>query len=1025
MSDSSGGLGDLTYQDKHRHQTGPGTVTYHVEVEHGRRRPDAVVPEHGPVTPAYLHHPVDKTHVQVAVEPHGKTWDEMDLEAHHTAYEMAHATSPHDMVTNTRILHVEASSRSGVPGYEVEHEHSDTHPETMGGRLTAWPVGGEDEAAHLTYTEHPDHVRVHVRETHPAHRRRGLQTHLQDLLHQRFPGKPVRSYPEDFSGDAAAFRAKYMERRPGTPWAVESSCSKPRPLQVEVHPFTSHPDDPEQCTECNNPESNRHHQDVDGYQPRLPQSLSAYDRSWRPSARIFGPTQGQEDPRLFGADHKMLPEVRGVLVDKMTAFMVKHGTAADWTDWSRMYLAGSQASEWYGNNDFDILLGVDYDGFRRATNSHLSNEQITDDFNAAFRANWNDENWHPPFDSDETWHLTGYVNPESYDIRRIKPYAAYEILSNTWFVKPVEVPSDWGPDKFPESTWRIAEHYADEIDRISHLDPKSRQQYAQQLFDHIHTDRRRAFSDRGTGVFDVGNVAEKYLDQRPDHPLALLVEMKNAGKESVSKEAAIKLRCNDCGEDYFTDGERHGCTEKTAAGDSDASYAYRHIVHQPKFGDKRYGDQIEPPSQEQIYDEPSKGMSYGAHVFEHQYLHHGTPVAKLRYSIHPDEPSVINIKGLAVHPDHQRSGLAVKMVDRMQDHAAKNGMQIDHGNYTDQGHAFSRKYMASPNYNPSLHLPYPEKPSSTTGAEFLPHMLDEHEMSHGRTASMTGWEQYYANEEPGWEIDHDEALLNKDQTGCYHPSNGRVLAAFHKTASLDGVPVSEEEQEARLAPGTFKEQSKPQAEPSDHVVAGARGYCANKGLGDPHDIDYSQVHTSADNTRDIGRAYHQLPDHDPEAVPHFEAMRQEIHDQFHHMTHVMGIKAHFVDEDPYSNSKDMMHDVHHNKQIKVLRTAKTGGHPFFTDEENDKFRAVHDVFGHAATGRGFDKHGEEAAFTAHSKMFSDKARPAMETETRGQNHFYNLNGRFAKQKVALLHKAMGGATPNVFGRTARRLAVYL
>ena len=39
-----------------------------------------------------------------------------------------------------------------------------------------------------------------------------------------------------------------------------------------------------------------------------------------------------------------------------------------------------------------------------------------------------------PFDG------TGYVNPDSYDIRKIKPYAAYEVVSQRWFVEPISEP---------------------------------------------------------------------------------------------------------------------------------------------------------------------------------------------------------------------------------------------------------------------------------------------------------------------------------------------------------------------------------------------------------------------------------------------------------------------------------------------------------------------------------------------------------------------------------------------------------
>lgn len=339
-----GGLGDLTYKDDHRHQTGPGHVTYHVEVEHGRRREDAVAPEHGPVTPAYLQ-PADKSYVQIAVHPHGKTMDEMDQEAHKSAYDMASATSPHDMVTKTRILHVEAKT---------------------------------------------------------------------------------------------------------------------------AHVLTD----------------------------------------WQPSERIFAPTKKTLDPRLFDAHKQMHPQVRLAIMKMAEAFLSQY--SHDWQSWARIYLAGSQASLWWGNNDFDILVGIQFDTYRASTGSTLSDDEIKDLLNTHFREAWNDEQWHPPFDPDNEWHLTGYVNPNSWDIRRIKPYAAYEVVSGTWFVEPPEEP---GGHQFAPSEWYLFEGYAEEIRAAAELPEPHRSTRLNQIWSWLHKDRGRAFGPNGSGVFDRGNAVEKYLDQ--------------------------------------------------------------------------------------------------------------------------------------------------------------------------------------------------------------------------------------------------------------------------------------------------------------------------------------------------------------------------------------------------------------------------------------------------------------------------------------------------------------------------------
>jgi len=128
----------------------------------------------------------------------------------------------------------------------------------------------------------------------------------------------------------------------------------------------------------------------------------------------------------------------------------------------------------------------------------------------------------------------------------------------------------------------------------------------------------------------------------------------------------------------------------------------------------------------------------------------------------------------------------------------------------------------------------------------------------------------------------------------------------------------------------------------------------------------------------------------------YTAMRSDVKQQYKHMTGPeaeggMGLTHSVHKEDPYPDAAAMAADVRDNKHIKTMSSKTTGGHNFFTNDENDQFRAVHDVFGHAGTGRGFSRHGEEAAYLSHSQMFSKKALPALASETRGQNSYLNYN----------------------------------
>jgi hypothetical protein len=76
---------------------------------------------------------------------------------------------------------------------------------------------------------------------------------------------------------------------------------------------------------------------------------------------------------------------------------------------------------------------------------------------------------------------------------------------------------------------------------------------------------------------------------------------------------------------------------------------------------------------------------------------------------------------------------------------------------------------------------------------------------------------------------------------------------------------------------------------------------------------------------------------------------------------------------------------------------KIGDHDLLA---NDMFRVVHDYFGHLKEGHGFRAAGEDNAWRTHAQMYSDLARPAMTTETRGQNSWVNYGPHGEKNRTA-------------------------
>jgi len=124
----------------------------------------------------------------------------------------------------------------------------------------------------------------------------------------------------------------------------------------------------------------------------------------------------------------------------------------------------------------------------------------------------------------------------------------------------------------------------------------------------------------------------------------------------------------------------------------------------------------------------------------------------------------------------------------------------------------------------------------------------------------------------------------------------------------------------------------------------------------------------------------------------YQQMAKETSDQFQALP--LRYSYHQNGEGNYVDSPNMLHDLHDNGHLFVFQ----GGdkHDFLHNidpetglNENEKFRAVHDAFGHGIFGNTFGPEGEERAWSVHSQMYSPLAQLAMTAETRGQNSFVN------------------------------------
>ena len=143
----------------------------------------------------------------------------------------------------------------------------------------------------------------------------------------------------------------------------------------------------------------------------------------------------------------------------------------------------------------------------------------------------------------------------------------------------------------------------------------------------------------------------------------------------------------------------------------------------------------------------------------------------------------------------------------------------------------------------------------------------------------------------------------------------------------------------------------------------------------------------------------------------YRQLAKETDEQFKQLPY--NFSYHRKGEGDYlGGSKEMMADVHGNKHLYVFQ----GGDPHdFLNRmdkttglnENEKFRAVHDLLGHAIYGNQFGPKGEEIAYAVHQQMYSPLARLAMASETRGQNSLVNYSPLNVKLKsnIAKLEEA--------------------
>jgi hypothetical protein len=122
---------------------------------------------------------------------------------------------------------------------------------------------------------------------------------------------------------------------------------------------------------------------------------------------------------------------------------------------------------------------------------------------------------------------------------------------------------------------------------------------------------------------------------------------------------------------------------------------------------------------------------------------------------------------------------------------------------------------------------------------------------------------------------------------------------------------------------------------------------------------------------------------------------------------------------PYASASELIDSVRRDRLLEVVTAAvqPDGRHPLMGSEPGgayDRFRAVHDVLGHARLRLGFDRDGEFAVWRSQERFHSRLARRALATELHGRHSVRWTTGELAEPKAILLdprlvHRSRAGS----------------
>lgn len=277
------------------------------------------------------------------------------------------------------------------------------------------------------------------------------------------------------------------------------------------------------------------------------------------------------DPHLFDGE-RIRDNVRTFVNSKLINWFNNETGLKGARNWLHVWIAGSGVTyQWQasrGNGDLDVLFGVDWVKFRQMNDDETGNsvmaidseDEMADIVNTELKASLWPETAEQNLNG-QIYEVTFYWNPGTgTNIKNIHPYAAYDLTTNTWSVRPPKLaqdpatlyPQDWKAEAGQDLTQANAllDRYNKSLNSLNastegspgwHNATSELRLIADQakvLFDDIHLGRKAAFQEGGKGYGDWTNFrwqsAKNSGAIQKLHTLASIdVEAKHAQEENT------------------------------------------------------------------------------------------------------------------------------------------------------------------------------------------------------------------------------------------------------------------------------------------------------------------------------------------------------------------------------------------------------------------------------------------------------------------------------------------------------------